>query len=192
MAFTARTFAVSEPTSVALGLSKCDLITTFHDVITKSVCSGFSFAIEDQFGEIIAQSLSLPYETFASASYGHIRESAPLFDLFSQLDTYIPPKDSIYMFAISSDVGGVGLGSALLATTIEAAGRNGYATVLGDCTNYKSQSLFKKQGFASIVEINYKNFEYGVSKPFESIVDTRGICRMVRHDVDEVVEAMSA
>jgi hypothetical protein len=51
--------------------------------------------------------------------------------------------------------------------------------VMGDCTNFKSQNMFAKFGFENRVEINYKNFEYGVTKPFESIVDTRGIQRMI-------------
>jgi ribosomal protein S18 acetylase RimI-like enzyme len=115
-----------------------------------------------------------------------------MLDLFSGLDSYVPPKDSIYMFAISSDFEGRGLGSALLATTIEAAGRSGYTTIMGDCTNHKSQSMFKKQGFVSIVEINYKSFEYGVNRPFECIVDTRGIQRMVKYDVGEIANEQVA
>jgi GNAT superfamily N-acetyltransferase len=179
MAFTARTFVASEPTSTALRLTKCDFVTAFSDVVKKSVESGYSFAIEDNAGDIVAQSLSLPYTTFASASYGHIRENAPMLDLFSKLDAYIPTKDCIVMFAISSDIEGKGLASALLTRTIDKASRDGFGMMMGDCTNFKSQNMFTKHGFHVRVEINYKNFEYGVTKPFEIIVDTRGIQRMV-------------
>ncbi|AGE56457.1 acetyltransferase [Paramecium bursaria Chlorella virus NE-JV-1] len=178
MAFTARTFVASEPTSVALKLTTCDFVTAFQDVMQKAVESGYSFAVENEQKNIVAQSLSVPYATFASANYGHTRETAPMFDLFSHLDSYEPHENTIVVFAISSEIKGRGLASALLARTIEQASRDGYSSVLADCTNFKSQKLFAKYGFLKRVEINYKNFEYGVTKPFESIVDTRGIQRM--------------
>lgn len=179
MAFTARTFVDQEPTSVALKLTTCDFVTAFADVMTKSVGSGFSYAVEDIDGNIVAQSLSIPYDAFLMANYGHTREAAPMFDLFSKLDAYVPNKDCIVVFAISSEVQGKGLASALLFSTIEEAKRQNYQMVLGDCTNFKSQKLFSKLGFATKVEINYKNYEYGVTKPFASINDTRGIQRMI-------------
>jgi predicted GNAT family acetyltransferase len=179
MAFTARTFVANEPTSVALKSTTCDFVTTFADIMKKSVESGYSFAIEDSAGDIVAQSLSIPYDTFASANYGHTREAAPMLDLFSKLDAYVPTKECVVVFAISSVIEGKGLASALLTRTVDQASRDGYQMVMGDCTNFKSQNMFNKHGFKTRVEINYKNFEYGVTKPFESIVDTRGIQRMV-------------
>ena len=179
MAFTARTFVASEPTSVALNFTTCDFVTAFSDVMKKSVESDYSFAIEDATGNIVAQSLSLPYTTFASAQYGHTREAAPMFDLFSKMDVYVPVKNCVVVFAISSDIEGKGLASALLAHTIDRASRDGYAMMMGDCTNVKSQRMFQKHGFHQCVEICYEDFKYGVTKPFENIVDTRGIQRMI-------------
>lgn len=179
MAFTARTFVAQEPTSVALNFTTCDFVTAFADVMTKSIESGLSYAVEDNSGNIVAQSLSIDYNTFAMANYGHTRESAPMFDLFSKLDAYVPNKECVVVFAISSEVQGKGLASALLSSTIEEARRSGYSMVLADCTNFKSQKLFSKFGFSKKVEINYKNYEYGVAKPYASINDTRGIQRMI-------------
>ena len=181
MAFTARTFVAQEPTSVALKFTTCDFVTAFADVMTKSVNSGFSYAVEDNNGNIVAQSLSIDYDTFMMANYGHTREAAPMFDLFSKLDAYVPNKECVVVFAISSEVQGKGLASALLSTTIEEAKRGGYSMVLADCTNFKSQNLFSKFGFSTKVEINYKNYEYGVTKPYATINDTKGIQRMILH-----------
>ena len=181
MAFTARTFVAQEPTSVALKFTTCDFVTSFADVMTKSIKSGLSFAVEDENGDIVAQSLSIDYDTFVMAKYGHTRESAPMFDLFSKLDAYVPNKECVVVFAISSEVQGKGLASALLTSTIEEANRSGYSMVLADCTNFKSQNLFSKFGFSTKVEINYKNYEYGVTKPYACINDTQGIQRMVLH-----------
>ena len=179
MAFTARTFVAQEPTSVALKFTTCDFVTSFADVMTKSVESGLSFAVEDENGDIVAQSLSIDYDTFVMAKYGHTRESAPMFDLFSKLDAYVPNKECVVVFAISSEVQGKGLASALLTSTIEEANRIGYSMVLADCTNFKSQNLFSKFGFSTKVTINYKNYEYGVTKPYACINDTQGIQRMI-------------
>ena len=181
MAFTARTFVAQEPTSVALKFTTCDFVTSFADVMTKSIKSGLSFAVEDENGDIVAQSLSIDYDTFVMANYGHTRESAPMFDLFSKLDAYVPNKECVVVFAISSEVQGKGLASALLTSTIEEANRSGYSMVLADCTNFKSQNLFSKFGFSTKVTINYKNYEYGVTKPYACINDTQGIQRMVLH-----------
>jgi GNAT superfamily N-acetyltransferase len=181
MAFTARTFVAQEPTSVALKFTTCDFVTSFADVMTKSIKSGLSFAVEDENGDIVAQSLSIDYDTFVMAKYGHTRESAPMFDLFSKLDAYVPNKECVVVFAISSEVQGKGLASALLTSTIEEANRSGYSMVLADCTNFKSQNLFSKFGFSTKVTINYKNYEYGVTKPYACINDTQGIQRMVLH-----------
>lgn len=181
MAFTARTFVAQEPTSVALKFTTCDFVTSFADVMTKSIESGLSFAVEDEYGDIVAQSLSIDYDTFVMANYGHTRESAPMFDLFSKLNAYVPNKECVVVFAISSEVQGKGLASALLTSTIEEANRSGYSMVLADCTNFKSQNLFSKFGFSTKVTINYKNYEYGVTKPYACINDTQGIQRMVLH-----------
>ena len=170
MAFTARTFVAQEPTSVALKFTTCDFVTSFADVMTKSIKSGLSFAVEDENGDIVAQSLSIDYDTFVMAKYGHTRESAPMFDLFSKLDAYVPNKECVVVFAISSEVQGRGLASALLTSTIEEANRSGYSMVLADCTNFKSQNLFSKFGFVGKIEINYKNYKYGVTKPYASII----------------------
>lgn len=181
MAFTARTFVAQEPTSVALKFTTCDFVTSFADVMTKSIESGLSFAVEDDNGDIVAQSLSIDYDTFTMANYGHTRESAPMFDLFSKLDAYVPKKECAVVFAISSEVQGKGLASALLSSTIEEAKRSGYSMLLADCTNFKSQNLFSKFGFVGKITINYKNYEYGVTKPYACINDTQGIQRMVLH-----------
>ena len=179
MAFTARTFVAQEPTSVALKFTTCDFVTSFADVMTKSIKSGLSFAVEDENGDIVAQSLSIDYVTFVMANYGHTRESAPMFDLFSKLDAYVPNKECVVVFAISSEVQGKGLASALLTSTIEEANRSGYSMVLADCTNFKSQNLFSKFGFSTKVTINYKNYKYGVTKPYACINDTQGIQCMI-------------
>lgn len=179
MLFTARTFVESEPTSKALRLTSCDFITTFNDVMKKSIESGYSFAIQNPSGDIVAQSLSLPFSTFASSVYFHVKEAEPMLYLFSKLDACPIPSDSIVVFAISSTIPGKGLASALLEQTIQQASHDGYIFVVGDCTNFKSQKLFKKHGFYRQVEIEYDTFEYGVKKPFRSIQGTRGVQRMI-------------
>jgi len=179
MLFTAKTFVESEPTSKALKLTPCDFITTFSDVMKKSVESGYSFAVQNTDGDIVAQSLSLPFSTFSSAIYFHVREAEPMLNLFSQLDKYIPPDDTIVVFAISSTVSNKGLASTLLERTIRQASRDGYSTIMGDCTNFKSQNMFKKHGFHRRAEIEYKTFKYGITTPFRDIKDTRGVQRMI-------------
>jgi hypothetical protein len=178
LAFTARTFVQKEPTSVALKLTTCDFVTTFADVMVASVNSGYSYAIVDSDDDIVAQSLSLPYHTFSRVKYGHTRETAPMFALFAELDKFIPPKNTIYIFAISTDVPNEGLATDLLLKTLGESRKDGYEHVAGDCTNVASQHLFKKHGFVKNVEVNYDTFEYGIKRPFQNIITTRGIQRM--------------
>jgi len=176
--FTSRTFVKSEPTSVALKFSVCDFATAFSDVMRESVESGYSFAIVEN-DTIVAQSLSVPYDKFVGANYGHTREAAPMFDLFSKLDVYEPAKKCLVIFAISSDVVQKGYASSLLRQTIEEARRDGFGEIIADCTNFKSQKLFEKYGFQTVVSIDYNSYRYGVMASFKSICGTDAIKRMV-------------
>lgn len=181
LAFTTNTFVRSEPTSVALKLTSCDFMTAFQDVMKKCVESGFSYAMVEN-DVIIAQSLSVSYDVFSKARYGHTAETQPMFDLFEQLEVWKPDNHEkcLVVFAISSDIEGRGLASRLLAETISRAKDRGFERIIGDCTNYKSQNMFAKHGFETVANIRYKDFSYGVRKPFENI-DTRDIRRMVLH-----------
>jgi GNAT superfamily N-acetyltransferase len=144
----------------------------------KCVDSGYSFAhIEN--GEIVAQSLTVPYDIFTQANYGHTRETEPMFDLFSKLEVYEPAKKCLVVFAISSDVVQKGYASSLLRRTIEEARRDGFGEIIADCTNFKSQRLFEKYGFQTVVSIDYDSYRYGVMAPFKCICGTGAIKRMV-------------
>jgi len=176
--FTSLTFVKSEPTSVALKFTTCDFTTAFSDVMRKCVNSGYSFSVMKD-GEIVAQSLSVSYDAFIAANYGHTREAAPMFDLFSKLEVYEPAKKCLVIFAISSVIDRKGYASSLLRRTIEEARRGGFGEVIADCTNFKSQELFEKHGFRTVVSVDYDSYRYGVMFPFKSIRGTNDVKRMV-------------
>jgi len=83
------------------------------------------------------------------------------------------------IFAISRDVVQKGYASSLLRRTIEEARRDGFGEIIADCTNFKSQKLFEKYGFQTVVSIDYDSYRYGVMAPFKSIHETDAIKRMV-------------
>lgn len=176
--FMSKTFVESEPTSVALKFTTCDFTTAFQDVMRKCVIGNQSFAIFEN-KEILAQSLSVDYETFSNANYGYTRETQPMFDLFEKLEIYKPSKKSLVIFGISSTVEKKGYASKLIDATINSAKTNGFEMIIADCTNIKSQNLFEKFGFETVVEIDYKTFEYGIKKPFSNIMHTTSLKRMV-------------
>ncbi|AGE50094.1 acetyltransferase [Acanthocystis turfacea Chlorella virus Canal-1] len=176
--FTSRSFVKAEPTSVALKFTTCDFTTAFQDVMKKCVDSGYSFAhLEDD--KIVAQSLAVPYDIFMTANNGHTRETEPMFDLFSELDVYEPRKRCLVMFALSSEVERQGYATSLLCRTIEEARRDGFGEIIADCTNFKSQRLFEKYGFQTVVSVRYDSYRYGVLAPFKSIRGTDDVKRMV-------------
>ncbi|AGE55567.1 acetyltransferase [Acanthocystis turfacea Chlorella virus MN0810.1] len=176
--FTTRTFIKAEPTSVALNFTTCDFATAFQDVMKKCVDSGYSFAHMEN-GEIVAQSLTVPYDKFMTANYGYTRETQPMFDLFSELEIYEPKEKCLVVFALSSEVERKGYAASLIQRTIEEAKANGFGEIIADCTNFKSQKLFEKYGFQTVVRVEYDSYKYGVLYPFKSIKDTKDVQRMV-------------
>ncbi|AGE53442.1 acetyltransferase [Acanthocystis turfacea Chlorella virus GM0701.1] len=176
--FTSRTFVRAEPTSVALNFTTCDFTTAFQDVMKRCVDSGYSFAHMEN-GEIVAQSLTVPYDIFMQANNGHTRETEPMFDLFSKLDTYTPKEKCLVVFALSSEVERKGYAASLLRRTVEEARCNGFGEIIADCTNFKSQKLFENYGFQTVVRVKYDSYRYGVLAPFKSIKCTNDVQRMV-------------
>ena len=176
--FTSRTFVKAEPTSVALRFTTCDFTTAFQDVMKKCIDSGYSFAHMEN-GEIVAQSLTVPYDIFMAANYGYTRETQPMFDLFAKLEVYEPKERCLVVFALSSEVERKGYAASLLRRTIEEARRDGFGEIIADCTNFKSQKLFEKYGFQTVVRVQYDSYRYGVLTPFKSIKCTNDVQRMV-------------
>ncbi|AGE60012.1 acetyltransferase [Acanthocystis turfacea Chlorella virus WI0606] len=176
--FASRTFVKAEPTSVALKFTTCDFTTAFQDVMKKCIESGYSFAHMEN-GEIVAQSLTVPYDIFTSANYGYTRETQPMFDLFSELEAYTPERKCLVVFALSSEVERKGYAASLLHRTIEEARCSGFKQIIADCTNFKSQKLFEKYGFQTVVRVQYDSYRYGVLTPFKSIKCTNDVQRMV-------------
>ncbi|AGE57564.1 acetyltransferase [Acanthocystis turfacea Chlorella virus NTS-1] len=176
--FTSRSFVKAEPTSVALKFTTCDFTTAFQDVMKKCIDSGYSFAHMEN-GEIVAQSLTVPYDIFMAANYGYTRETQPMFDLFSKLEAYEPRRKCLVVFALSSEVERKGYAASLLRWTIEEAKLDGFGEIIADCTNFKSQKLFQKYGFKTVARVEYDSYKYGVLYPFKSIKDTKDVQRMV-------------
>lgn len=176
--FVSRIFVASEPTSVALNFTECDFITAFQDVMRKCVQSNHSFSYLNG-GDIVAQSLSVSYDVFSKANYGYTRETQPMFDLFDKLETYRPSGKCLVMFALCSEFEGRGIASRLLRETIENAKNDGYQMIIADCTNIVSQHIFKRHDFKTVVEVKYRDFDYGIRKPFKDIETTESIQRMI-------------
>jgi len=141
---------------------------------------GQSFAFVDSNDTIKAQILSIPYDTYETMHYGNTRETDPMFDLFGNLDLHPPPGKSLYVFAIGSEITGEGLATKLLEKTVDYCKTNGFESICGDCTNFKSQSLFGKFDFKTTASVVYKGYKYGIRKPFDTIECTESIKRMTK------------
>ncbi|AGE54429.1 acetyltransferase [Paramecium bursaria Chlorella virus NYs1] len=180
IAFASKNFTTSEPTSIALKLTTCDFTTSFQNIMKQCVEHDHSFAFVDANDNIKAQILNIPYEYYENMHYGNIRETDPMFDLFGNLDVYTPNDKCLYVFAIGSEDSGKGLATKLLEKTIEDSSSHGFKYICGDCTNFISQHMFEKYGFETIGSVKYKEYRYGITRPFDSINCTEYIKRMVK------------
>lgn len=174
MEFTSQIFADKEPTSVALGITSDEFTTVFRSIMEKSVLSGYSYASHSERGDAVA--LNLPHDQFLGAEYNVMSKIEPMFALFDTLH-YTPGGRCLYIFSIASN--GRGLARQLLQHTIGEAKACGFASILADCTNIKSQKLFEKCGFVTRSEVTYSGFEHkSGTYSFENISDTKSIKRM--------------
>lgn len=172
--FTSDIFASKEPTSVALGITSDEFSNVFRSIMESCVLSGCSFASHSEFGDAVA--LNLPYDQFLEMEYNVISKIEPMFALFDMLQ-YTPSGKCLYVFSIASD--GRGLASQLLQHTIDEAKAHGFASILADCTNIKSQKLFETHGFVTRSEITYGGFEHkSGTYSFKNISNTRSIKKM--------------
>ena len=171
--FTSQIFADKEPTSVALGITSDEFAHVFQNIMEKSVLSGYSYASHSEYGDAVA--LNLSYDQFLEMEYNVISKIEPMFALFDMLQ-YTPSGKCLYVFSIASD--GRGLASQLLQHTIDEAKVRGFDTILADCTNIKSQELFKKHGFVTRSKVTYGGFEHNGVYSFKNIDNTASIKRM--------------
>ncbi len=171
--FTSKIFADKEPTSVALGITSDEFAHVFQNIMEESVLSGYSYASHSEYGDAVA--LNLQYDQFRWIEYNVISKIEPMFALFDAMK-YEPPGKCLYVFSIASD--GQGLASQLLQHTISEAKAHGFASILADCTNIKSQKLFETHGFVTKSEIVYGGFEHKRTYSFKDIVNTSSIKKM--------------
>lgn len=172
--FTSDIFASKEPTSVSLGITSDEFSNVFRSIMESCVLSGCSFASHSEFGDAVA--LNLPYDQFLEMEYNVISKIEPMFALFDMLQYYTPSGKCLYVFSIASD--GRGLASQLLRHVIDEAKARGFDTILADCTNIKSQELFKKHEFVTRSKITYGEFEHNGVYSFKNIDNTASIKRM--------------
>lgn len=172
--FTSRLFADKEPTSVALGITSDEFTDVFRSIMEKSVLSGYSYASHSECGDAVA--LNIPYDQFLVVEYNVSRKIEPMFALFDAMK-YEPAGKCLYVFSIASD--GRGLASQLLQHTIDEARKEGFKSILADCTNIKSQRVFAKFGFVVRIEITYGGFEHTTGGySFRNIASTTSIQKM--------------
>ena len=171
--FTSQIFADKEPTSVALGVTSGEFTDVFRSIMEKSILSGYSYASHSEHGDAVA--LNLPYDQFLEVEYNVIDKIEPMFALFDAMK-YTPTGKCLYVFSIASD--GRGLASQLLQHTIDEAKAHGFASILADCTNIKSQKLFETHGFVTRSEITYGGFEHHGVYSFKNVSTTRSIKKM--------------
>jgi L-amino acid N-acyltransferase YncA len=99
-----------------------------------------------------------------------------MFALFDAMK-YEPAGKCLYVFSIASD--GRGLASQLLQHTIDEARKEGFKSILADCTNIKSQNLFERHGFVTRSEVTYGGFEHkSGTYSFKNISNTTSIKKM--------------
>ena len=172
--FTSQIFADKEPTSVALGVTSDEFTDVFRSIMETSVLSGYSYASHSEHGDSVA--LNLQYDQFLEVEYNVIDKIEPMFALFDAMK-YTPTGKCLYVFSIASD--GRGLASQLLQHTIDEARKEGFESILADCTNIKSQKLFEKHGFVTRSEVTYGGFEHkSGTYSFKNISNTRSIKKM--------------
>jgi hypothetical protein len=171
--FTSQMFADHEPPSIALGITNDEFTEIFRDVMEKSVISGFSYAHETDDGTSMV--LNIPYDQFVEVEYNVLSKIEPLFVLLGAL-RYKPTERCLYVFSIASD--GKGLGSYILQHTILEARKNGFKSILADCTNSVSQHIFRKHGFLKREEITYGGFEHNGVRSFKNVINTKSVQRM--------------
>ena len=172
--FTSQIFADKEPTSVALGVTSDEFTDVFRSIMETSVLSGYSYASHSEHGDSVA--LNLQYDQFLEVEYNVIDKIEPMFALFDAMK-YTPTGKCLYVFSFASD--GRGLASQLLQHTIDEARKEGFESILADCTNIKSQKLFEKHGFVTRSEVTYGGFEHkSGTYSFKNISNTRSIKKM--------------
>jgi N-acetylglutamate synthase-like GNAT family acetyltransferase len=172
--FTSQIFADKEPTSVALGVTSGEFTDVFRSIMEKSVWSGYSYASHSECGDAVA--LNIPYDQFLVVEYNVSRKIEPMFALFDAMK-YEPAGKCLYVFSIASD--GRGLASQLLQHTIDEARKEGFKSILADCTNIKSQNLFERHGFVTRSEVTYGGFEHKSGMySFKNISNTTSIKKM--------------
>lgn len=174
MEFTSQIFADKEPTSVALGITSDEFTDVFRSIMETCVSSGYSYASHSEYGDAVA--LNLPYDQFLEVEYNVSRKIEPMFALFDAMQ-YEPTGKCLYVFSIASD--GRGLASQLLQHVADEARKEGFKSILADCTNVKSQKLFETHGFVTRSEITYSGFEHkSGTYSFKNISNTRSIKKM--------------
>jgi hypothetical protein len=173
MEVTSQIFAEKEPTSVALGITSDEFTDVFRSIMEKSVWSGHSYMAHSEYGDAVA--LNLPYDQFIEVEYNVSSKIEPMFALFDAMK-YEPTGKCLYVFSIASD--GRGLASQLLQHTIDEARKEGFKSILADCTNIKSQNLFEKHGFVTRAEVTYGSFEHKGVHSFKNVNTTRSIKKM--------------
>ena len=172
--FTSQIFADKEPTSVALGVTSDEFTDVFRSIMEKSILSRYSYASRSEHGDAVA--LNLPYDQFLEVEYNVIDKIEPMFALFDAMK-YTPTGKCLYVFSFASD--GRGLASQLLQHTIDEARKEGFESILADCTNIKSQKLFERHGFVTRSEVTYGGFEHkSGTYSFKNISNTRSIKKM--------------
>lgn len=171
--FTSQIFSEQEPTSVALGMTSDEFTTAFRSIMESCVLGGHSYAYHSERGDAVA--LNLPYDQYLVMEYDVSKKIEPMFALFDAMK-YEPSGNCLYVFSIASDA--KGLGGQLLQHTIDEARKNGFNSILADCTNIKSQNLFAKFGFVVRSEIAYGGFEHTGKYSFKNIGNTKSIKKM--------------
>ena len=171
--FTSEVFASREPTSVVLWITSAEFEHVFRDVMRKSVFSGFSYADETHDG--VSVILCIPYDEFLGAEYSVLEKIEPMLALFGALD-YEPKGKCLYIFSLASDVNGAA--SRVVQHTILEARKHGFESIVADCTNVKSQNLFRKYGFDVKSEVSYDDFQHDGTHPFKNLTGTTSVQRM--------------
>jgi ribosomal protein S18 acetylase RimI-like enzyme len=190
LAFYAKTFSEREPLCVALEVSHQELSKAYEHTVENCCFSGLSLAFFDERDDIVAQSLSMPYDVYKKTDVAMLNALAPMEVLFKKLDFMYPPKDdSVYMFALSVKDGftNKGFGKDLISHSEDIAAKDGLRHVIADCTNVTSQYMFRRALYDVKSRHKYANFKYDCRYPFVSTGSSE-IQRLEKTIVDEEYE----
>lgn len=173
-------FSAREPCARALRLSTSDLGPFVALLCRQSPSEGLStIAVDERTGALLGCLIAEDFTTPLTAEMeAATRFMAPSLAMLNLLRVDVPElRDAslgtiVYVPLITSCIGGQGIGTGLLARTLELARARGFKKVLAEVTGKVSQDLFaRKFGHAVRAEVRYADFVYEGRHVFREIDD---------------------